>query len=486
MSASPVGLLVCDGPLLVGIVGVAGRQAKSARVRLKRQAVAVQPMDEVLVCVIISVTECGNLCEECEAEVVLLIVVHNPGMEASIEAVNNVALPRKLRIGMTPKLIDVLKSSTEQTDLLCNFGHDFQSIVEPDGLEKLRRFPMNVGITGEVIKTGQLINCKNAKNHTLFHPDIDCYPGVECKAILAFPIREQTGIIGVGQLINKIGDPYFDSMDEEMALAFSIYCGVCITHSVVSDTELARIIGCTGFHNHPHLTSLHFNMRALPHRELPCYVLKIELQSFVYFIASLVHDMDHRGTTNSFQIQGTMCVLNTEGCDILESLPRRDYDRAIMLLRDYVLATDLANYTKNLNDFRAVSLDFQKGNRSAVLSEFFKQGDVEKSRGDLPLIQMDREKCFIPLLEIEFLNTICIPLYDTIGHILPKMAPCVRVLENHVERWDAATQIFAEVPVTAGLTILLSPELDELIEKNLKEKERQKQEAEEESAQANS
>lgn len=34
-------------------------------------------------------------------------------------------------------------------------------------------------------------------------------------------------------MINKIGDPYFDLMDEEMALAFSIYCGVCITHSVV-------------------------------------------------------------------------------------------------------------------------------------------------------------------------------------------------------------------------------------------------------------
>lgn len=41
-----------------------------------------------------------------------------------------------------------------------------------------------------------------------------------------------------------------------------------------------------------------------------------------------------------------MCILNTEGCDILESLPRRDYDRAIMLLRDYILASDLANYFK--------------------------------------------------------------------------------------------------------------------------------------------
>lgn len=41
-----------------------------------------------------------------------------------------------------------------------------------------------------------------------------------------------------------------------------------------------------------------------------------------------------------------MCILNTEGCDILESLPRRDYDRAIMQLRDYILASDLATYFK--------------------------------------------------------------------------------------------------------------------------------------------
>lgn len=53
------------------------------------------------------------------------------------------------------------------------------------------------------------------------------------RSILCFPICERSGIIGVGLLINKIGDPYFDAMDEEMALAFSIYCGVCITHSVV-------------------------------------------------------------------------------------------------------------------------------------------------------------------------------------------------------------------------------------------------------------
>lgn len=32
-----------------------------------------------------------------------------------------------------------------------------------------------------------------------------------------------------------------------------------------------------------------------------------DLQALMYVVAGLVHDMDHRGTTNSFQIQGREC-----------------------------------------------------------------------------------------------------------------------------------------------------------------------------------
>ncbi|KAM3963607.1 cGMP-dependent 3',5'-cyclic phosphodiesterase [Aphomia sociella] len=680
------------------------------------------------------------LCEECEAELVLQVVVNGERMEASIEAVGASALPRKLKIYMSQKLSDVLKTHSDHTDLLTNFEEDFQEIVAPfvlkdntkkrvvmfpivdkpfsiivcvvapkiieenvavlihecflfswpalkksisyeyectmkqkcqqllrvarrlftqvasldtllqiameqakhltkaeycsvmlidvermelveschkEGKETIeRRFSLNAGIAGFVIQSGTVVNAKSAKEHPAFDPNIDGFPGIDCKTILCFPIREQTGIIGVGQLINKIGDPYFDGMDEEMALAFSIYCGVSIMHSVVyhkiqeahirntlanelvmyhmkvSDVEVSRIVECTGFHNHPHLSSLHFNPRALPMRELPCYAVKMftdlgfdkkfniklqklvrfvlyvkkgyrdvpyhswlhafnvgqwafaalvnyklvqhgyfnDLQALMYLIAGFVHDLDHRGTTNSFHIHGqttlaalyssegsvmerhhlaqAMCILNTEGCDILQTLPRRDYDRALMLLRDYILASDLANYFKNLNDFRAISMDFQKGNKlhsvalqsllmnaadlsdqlkdwgsvkktaAAVLTEFFNQGDVEKRRGDLPPIIMDRDKCFIPDLEIQFMQTTCVPLFEILGRMIPKAAQCGKIIDNHIERWDAARPVFAEVPTTAGLAVLLSPELDNLIELNLKEKERLRLEAE--------
>ncbi|XP_028161763.1 cGMP-dependent 3',5'-cyclic phosphodiesterase-like [Ostrinia furnacalis] len=122
-------------------------------------------------------------------------------------------------------------------------------------------------------------------------------------------------------------------------------------------------------------------------------------------------------------------------------------------------------------------MDFNTS-QAAVLTEFFRQGDVEKSRGDLPPIIMDREKCFIPDLEIQFLQTTCIPLFDTLARIIPKAGTCVKIIENHIERWEAAKPIFSEVPTTAGLSVLLSPELDNLIELNMKEKERLRLEAE--------
>ncbi|XP_026315730.1 cGMP-dependent 3',5'-cyclic phosphodiesterase-like [Hyposmocoma kahamanoa] len=687
--------------------------------------------------------------EECEAELVLMVVVHSERLEAYVEAVGITPLSRKIKIEVTPNFAEMLKSGMEQFVLLNTTGNDFQAIVKPflhsetkldrkirlmilpfydkpfsilvcvvapkvseeqvanltyecflfvwptmkkaiayeyectmkqkcqhllrvakrlfsqvasldtllqiamvqakslvkaeyctvklldlDRIElaetKLtyvaheverevegRRFPLDRGIAGVVIKTGTIVNLRKPKEHPEFSPEIDSLPGVECKTLLCFPIREQSGIIGVGHLINKVVDPYFDVMDEEMALAFSIYCGVCIVHSViyqkvreahirnalahelimyhmkVGASEIQKMLECTGFHGHPHIVSLHFNNKALPNKELPCYILKMfsdlgfnkkfhlklsklacfilhvqkgyrdvpyhnwhhafnvaqwayaalvnyklaqlgyltDLQAFMYVLAALVHDLDHRGTTNSFQIQGqtnlaalyssegsvmerhhlsqAMCILNTEGCDILESLPRRDYDRALVILRDYVLATDIANYFKNLKDYKSIALNFIKNNRAhnsalmallmngadlsdqlkdwgsvkktaaSVLTEFFKQGDIEKSRGELPVMMMDRDKCFIPVLECNFLKTTCIPLFETFSKMIPKAAPCIKILENHIERWDAAIPIFAEVPMTAGLTVLMSPELDNLIELQLKEKERLAREAEE-------
>ncbi|KAL4710587.1 hypothetical protein ACJJTC_003223 [Scirpophaga incertulas] len=693
-------------------------------------------------CAMLQIKVNAYLAEECEAELVFLLIVNTERMEAYIDAVGITALQKRNKILMTPKLTEIMDALAEYKEMFTSFGTDFQAVVAPFidkepqkkrimmypvpdkpfsvivcvvapkvqeehvamfvqecflfswptlkkailyenesilktkcqqllkvakklftqvasldilmnivmeqakhlakaehclllliDLDKMElvdsknidkelntvpqlRFPLDKGIAGHVISTGRLVNAKVAKEHPAFNPTVDCRPGIECRTMMCFPVREQTGIIGVCQLINKIGEPYFDGLDEELALAFGVYSGVCIAHSAVhekvreahirnvlanelvmyhmnvGDSEVQSILQCTGFHGHPHGHSLHFNVRALPPRELPCYALKMfselgfdrrfsikrmklarfilrvkkgyrdvpyhnwlhgfsvaqwayaaifnfsliskgyltDLQALMYVIAGFVHDLDHRGTTNSFQLEGqttlaalyssegsvmerhhlaqAMCIINTEGCDILEALPRPDYDRAIMMLKDYILATDLANYFRNIPAYMCIASEYQNKNRThsaalqallmnaadlsdqlkdwgsvkkstaLILKEFFREGDLQKTLGELPPIAMDRDRCFIPDLAIQFIKTTCIPLYETLGKIIPKAIPFVNLMENHIERWEAAIPVFEEVPATSGISVLLSPELDNLIEINIHEKERLRLEAE--------
>ena len=72
------------------------------------------------------------------------------------------------------------------------------------------------------------------------------------------------------------------------------------------------------------------------------------LEAFALLIAAMCHDLDHRGTNNSYQISSnsvlaclyssegsvmerhhfaqSMCILNTEGCNILENLSMASED----------------------------------------------------------------------------------------------------------------------------------------------------------------
>lgn len=44
---------------------------------------------------------------------------------------------------------------------------------------------------------------------------------------------DDSRVIGVAQLCNKMDTAYFDLFDEEVAMAFSVYCGISIMHSLV-------------------------------------------------------------------------------------------------------------------------------------------------------------------------------------------------------------------------------------------------------------
>ncbi len=50
-----------------------------------------------------------------------------------------------------------------------------------------------------------------------------------------------------------------------------------------------------------------------------------------------------------------------------------------------------------------------------IYSEFFSQGDLEKAMGNMPVEMMDRDRAYIPSLQIEFIDHIAMPVYRS-GH----------------------------------------------------------------------
>lgn len=112
------------------------------------------------------------------------------------------------------------------------------------------------------------------------------------------------------------------------------------------------------------------------------------------------------------------------------------------MLRDNILATDLAIHFKLLNEQRAMveqgydtnCLEHNHILRSLIMTcadlsdqtkswkntkrvaeliyeEFFHQGDLEKSMGRNPIEMMDRDRACIPDLQIGFLQDVCLPVY---------------------------------------------------------------------------
>lgn len=48
--------------------------------------------------------------------------------------------------------------------------------------------------------------------------------------VKCLPLATHLEVIGVAELVNKMNGPWFNRFDEDLATAFSIYCGISIAH----------------------------------------------------------------------------------------------------------------------------------------------------------------------------------------------------------------------------------------------------------------
>uniref|UniRef100_A0A8C9UV59 Phosphodiesterase n=1 Tax=Spermophilus dauricus TaxID=99837 RepID=A0A8C9UV59_SPEDA len=244
------------------------------------------------------------------------------------------------------------------------------------------------------------------------------------------------------------------------------------------------------YHNWMHAFSVsHFCYLLYKNLELTNYLEDIEI--FALFISCMCHDLDHRGTNNSFQVASVrpalpkqepslmhhfaqaIAILNTHGCNIFDHFSRKDYQRMLDLMRDIILATDLAHHLRIFKDLQKMAevgydrtnkqhhrlllcllmtscdlSDQTKGWKTTrkiaelIYKEFFSQGDLEKAMGNRPMEMMDREKAYIPELQISFMEHIAMPIYKLLQDLFPKAAELYERVASNREHWTKVSHKF--------------------------------------------
>jgi sigma-B regulation protein RsbU (phosphoserine phosphatase) len=104
------------------------------------------------------------------------------------------------------------------------------------GLElKEIRFPVGVGIAGDVAKTQQVANIADAHQDPRFNPDFDKQTNYRTRSVLCLPLLNADGkLIGVIQTLNKKNGEAFNKEDESLLEALAAHIVVAL--------ERARLI----------------------------------------------------------------------------------------------------------------------------------------------------------------------------------------------------------------------------------------------------
>lgn len=93
------------------------------------------------------------------------------------------------------------------------------------------RFPVDKGLAGHVVMTGQPINITDAYSDKRFNKEIDLQTGYKTKTILCMPIKNmKQEIIGVFQVLNKV-EGCFTEEDEDLLVAIGSSAGIALENA---------------------------------------------------------------------------------------------------------------------------------------------------------------------------------------------------------------------------------------------------------------
>jgi len=224
------------------------------------------------------------------------------------------------------------------------------------------------------------------------------------------------------------------------------------------------------------------------------------LEILSLMLATLCHDCDHPGLNNSFlgramtkvaslhkkstlenhHLLQCMAVLSIPECDILINLTEEEVSALQIYIRDLILATDLALHGIILRDMgerkKRIAKEFQKAKPSIEYSdmitvmccmmkcsdisneirprdtatkwagrinqEFFAQVSKEKTLNLQVTAFMDPSKIILAKEQMNFINGLCLPLYNTLASVFPAIKVCIKQMESNCKDWEMRFKTF--------------------------------------------
>jgi len=213
-------------------------------------------------------------------------------------------------------------------------------------------------------------------------------------------------------------------------------------------------------------------------------------------VAALCHDLQHPGVTNSYLVNTvaplairynniavlenhhaamTFIILSDPSTDITRSLKGDGSFKessAFRLFRDNVtsliMGTEVASHKHTLQKLKSICDEgFKKESSShrrcfmtallqcadlsneargfqfsrlwapLVQQEFFLQGDREAKVGMPVKNSFDRVNCVLGAEQAQFISDLCLPLYEQVSRLIPKISQCISNQRNNLETWKA-------------------------------------------------
>lgn len=225
--------------------------------------------------------------------------------------------------------------------------------------------------------------------------------------------------------------------------------------------------------------------------ELHRYLTDLEI--FVLMTSALLHDVDHMGLNNAFHLKAqtplglltaaagsksvleihhcklAIDILSDPSCNIFGVLPEPDITEAYRLMVDTILATDMARHEEICTELKELAVtpcdkenaqhrrmammvlmkaadisnisrpfEISKDWGSAVMEEFYAQGDAERSC-NIPVTPMfDRfQKKEIAETQLGFINFVGSKFFSLACQFLPTIDFTLQNLELNRTQWQA-------------------------------------------------